>query len=429
MNGPSPSNGKVEKNAPRFNLSEVVGIPVLVGGARAGTLDELVIVDRDKYAEVTHLVVAQPFGRPPLVVPWENVASFEGRQVALSIDDVKSLGAVLPPSAVLLKDHVLDKKVLDERGREVEVVYDIGLTLAGGRLLVVDVDLSMGALLRRVRLGWLARLSRKQRAEGNGHRVPWAYVEPLPEDLGSFRGDVRLKVLKEHLAELPPVDLADVLEVLEPEKRMAIFAELDTEQASDTLEALDPKVQRDLIASLDREKAARLINEMTPGQAADLLAALASPDAHVLLELISDAEKAAKVKAILEKQEERAIDFSTSGFLRFAPDMTVARARVEFRRAAKGKDSINYIYVIDRDDRLLGVVDTKSLLLAEDEERLQDVMTTNVVALRPQTSLRHASELFARYLFRALPVTDESGRVLGVLPYRDVVALRHRYVE
>jgi Mg/Co/Ni transporter MgtE len=236
-------------------------------------------------------------------------------------------------------------------------------------------------------------------------------------------------VLKEHLATLPPVDLADVLEVLGPENRLALFGALETEQASDTLEALDPKVQRDLLASLDNEKAARLINEMTPGQAADLLAALASSDAHVLLELISDAEKAAKVKAILEKQEERVIDFSTTGFLRFSPKMPVGRARVEFRQAAKGKDSINYIYVIDHEDRLLGVVDTKSLLLADDAVHLEDIMTTNVVTLRPQSSLRRASELFARYLFRALPVTDENGTVLGVLPYRDVVALRHRYVE
>ena len=422
-----PENGG--RDGEKLNLSELIGVHVRAGGRRVGVLDELVILDRDRYAEVTHLVVHLPFGRPPLVVPWEKVGSVQPGEIALAGDDPKALAAIpLPPAPVLLKDHILDKRVLDERGREVEVVYDIGLTLAGGKLLVVDVDISKAGLLRRMRLGWLTRLTRKHNEPPDGHRVPWSYVQPLPEDLGSFKGDVRLKVLKEHLSELQPVDLADVLEVLVPENRMAIFGALDQEQASDALEALDPKVQRDLVASLDKEKAARLVNEMTPGQAADLLAALASSDARVLLELISDAEKAAKVRSILEKQEERAIDFSTSGFLRFAPDQEVWRARVDFKEAAKGKDSINYIYVIDADDRLLGVVDTKSLLLADDGARLRDIMTTNVVTVRPNASLRHASELFARYLFRALPVTDERGKVLGVLPYRDVVALRHRYV-
>jgi CBS domain-containing protein len=56
-------------------------------------------------------------------------------------------------------------------------------------------------------------------------------------------------------------------------------------------------------------------------------------------------------------------------------------------------------------------------------------MTTQVVSLGRDDTLRRASELFARYLFRALPVTDDNGKILGVLRYRDVVALQHRYVE
>jgi Mg/Co/Ni transporter MgtE len=210
---------------------------------------------------------------------------------------------------------------------------------------------------------------------------------------------------------------------------MAIFGELDTEKASDTLEALDPKVQRDLIASLDKTKAAHLINEMTPGQAADLLAVLPWWDVQALVELLADKEKAAKVTAILEKQDEKVIDFSISGFLRFAPDKTVAETRAEFAQAAKSKAEITYIYVIDQRDSLLGVVDSKALLLAEESARLREIMNTKIVTLSPQSTLRKASELFARYLFRALPVTDDDGKILGVLPYRDVVALRHRYVE
>jgi len=215
---------------------------------------------------------------------------------------------------------------------------------------------------------------------------------------------VKLKVLKEELSKPPPVDLADVLEGLGHEQRLAIFDALDTEQASDKLEALDPKVQRDVIAALDREKVAQLVNEMTPGQAA-------------------------KVQAILEKQEEKVVDYATSGFLRFDPDKLVARTRVEFREAARGKAELTYIYVIDRDDHLLGVVESKALLLADDAARLRDIMTTKIVTLTPQSTLRVASETFARYLFRALPVVDETGKILRVLPYRDVVALRHRYVE
>src|ERR1035437_7171240 len=379
-----------------FNLSAVVRIPVIAKGERVGILDEFVIVDRDKYAEVTHLSISRPFGRPRLVVPWEEGTSFDYDKVVWEIDAVESYADAFPPSALLLKDFILDKKVLDQKGRDLAVVYDIEMALIDNKLLVVNVDLS---------------------------------TAPLPEAIGSFTGSVKLKVLRAQLSEIPPADLADVLEELGQEHRMAIFAELDVEKASDTLEALDPKVQREMIASLDKEKAAQLINEMTPGQAADLLAVLPWWDVQALMELFADKEKASKITAILEKQDERVIHFSTSGFLRFAPDKTVAQTRAEFARAAKRNVEITYIYVIDEGDRLLGVVDSKALLLAEETARLREIMNTKVVTLSPQSTLRNASELFARYLFRAFPVTDEDGKILGVLPYRDVVALRHRYVE
>lgn len=412
-----------------FNLSELVHAPIHAAGGRVGTLKDFVIVDKNKYADITHLVVERPFGRPPLVVPWEKVRSFRREKIVLKLGTVERYANAFPQPVVLLKDYILDKKVLDQRGRELEVVYDIGMTLTKNRLLVLDVDLSKTALLRRVRLGWLAKLFATSPDGPNHDRVPWSFVETLPEEIGSFQGDLKLKVLKEQLAELPPVDLADILEELAPEQRMAIFEKLDTESASDTLEALDPKVQRDLIASLNKEKAARLINQMTPGQAADLLAVLPWWEGNVLVALLADKRKARKITAILQKQEGQVIDFSHTGFLRFPPEKTVGRVRTEFAKAARNKGDITYVHVIDREGNLVGIVATKALLLAERTEKLQDIMTTKLVSLTPQSTLGEASELFARYLFRTLPVTDENGKMLGVLPYRDVVALRHRFVK
>ena len=90
----------------------------------------------------------------------------------------------------------------------------------------------------------------------------------VPENIGSFKGNVKLNVLKEKLPDIHPVDLADILEELNEEQRTAIFNELDTEQASDTLEEIEPRVQRSLISSMDKERVAELIDEMTPAQAA-----------------------------------------------------------------------------------------------------------------------------------------------------------------
>ena len=96
---------------------------------------------------------------------------------------------------------------------------------------------------------------------------------------------------------------------------------------------------------------------------------------------------------------------------------------------AKGKDVITYLYIIDVNEILVGVVNLKELLIADDEALLQDIMTTKVVSLNTESSLKEASETCARDSFRALPVIDQAGKMLGVLPYRDVMNLRHLYLQ
>ncbi len=187
-------------------------------------------------------------------------------------------------------------------------------------------------------------------------------------------------------------------------------------------------MQRDLVSSLRKEKAALLIDEMTPGQAADVLAALPSAEANIILKLLNE-EKARKIQSILEKQEENILCFATLNFLKFVPDMTVEQAREEYQRIAKGKDVIMYLYVVDSQNKLLGVIDIKELLLADDEALLKDIMVTGIISLKPESTLKEASAMFARYSFRAIPVTDENNKINGVVLYRDVMNLTHHFLE
>ena len=153
-----------------------------------------------------------------------------------------------------------------------------------------------------------------------------------------------------------------------------------------------------------------------------------SPKSAGILESLK-AENRKKVWAILEKQEEKVINFTTAKFLKFPPAMTVGEAQNEYDRAAKGKDVIMYLYVVDSADTLLGVIDIKELLLAPDNLPLKDIMVDTVITLSPDSTLKEASDLFARYDFRAIPVVDDQERILGVVPYRDVMSLTHHFLE
>jgi CBS domain-containing protein/sporulation protein YlmC with PRC-barrel domain len=411
-----------------FFLSEILGARVMLHAKKIGKVADLIIADNVKVAEVTHIYIARPFGNKSLIVPWDRVRFTEVNEIIVDFPDAEKYATEPVEGMVLLKDQLLDKKVLDMEDREVEVVYDIKMFLKNGKLYVSEVDTSRAGLLRRMGLTWLTHILYSPSDRTKEMTIPWAYVQPLPSNLSTFRGSIKINVLKDKLSEIPPVDLADILEELDTEQRVKLFNELDTEHASDTLEEIDPTVQRSLIAALKKDKVVQLISQMTPAQAADILAVLPMADANTLLASLNP-EMARKVRAIMGKHEENVANYATSRFIKLGPDITAEQALAEYPKVAKDKAVIMYLYITDAEDKLLGVVDLRELLQANETVLLKDIMTSMVVSLNPNSTLKEASDIFERYEFRAIPVIDDNDRILGVLPYRDVMNLTHQFIE
>jgi CBS domain-containing protein/sporulation protein YlmC with PRC-barrel domain len=420
-----PGKNPVEE---AFYLTELLGARVYANDRKLGKLKDVVAVDQGKLAEVTHFQIGRPFGDPSLLVPLPKVRSFGLREIVLENGDPDSYVRALQPEEVLLRDYLLDKKVLDMEDREVEVVYDMRLVRTNGKIYVSDVDISRYGLLRQLGLTGLANRLSKRDGEAGKNLIPWSYVQPLSPHLGALEGNLKLNVLKEELAEIHPVDLADILEELDSPQRATIMEGLDTEHASDTLEEIEPAVQRDIVRSLRKDRVAELIREMTPGQAADILSVLPSEDKKAILKLLEPSQ-VAKIEQILEKQDIDIISFATHRFFKFPPDITVEQAQVKCREMAKQTDVVMYLYIVDPRDKLLGVADIKDLFMAGDNELLGDLMAENVIVLNPGSTMKEAVDLFNRYHFEALPVVGVSNIILGVVPYRDAMNLKHRMLE
>jgi CBS domain-containing protein len=362
------------------------------------------------------------------LVPQQKVQSLGPREIILDIESPEGYVRELLPGEILLRDYLLDKKVLDIEGREVEVVYDIRLAVTGDKVYLSDVDISRSGLLRQLGLRALANHLSKRSGDPERNLIPWSYIQPLPPQLGALKGDLQLSILKERLAEIHPVDLADILEELDSAQRATILEGLDTEQASDTLEEVEPAVQRDIVRSLKKDRVAELIREMTPGQAADILSVLPAEDKKAILKLL-DPSQVSKIEVILEEQDLNVISFASTRFFKFPPDITVEQAQLKCREMAKRIDVVMYLYIVDPADKLLGVADIKDLFMAEDQELLRELMVENVITLNPGSTMKEALDLFTRYNFKALPVVGVNDVILGAVPCRDVMNVRHRVLE
>jgi magnesium transporter len=411
-----------------YLLSDLIGAKARVLGKPIGKLSDIIVNDKGKVAEVTHLLIDRPFGHKSLMVPWDRVEKLEPTgSVLLRIESPEPYEGEPAEGQICLRDHLLDKKVLDCEDDEVEVVYDIKLTARHGLLYVTGVDCSRAGFLRRIGLRWLANFIHGIAAKIHEDTIPWAYVQQLPQNIGSFKGDVKLNLLKEKLPDIHPVDLADILEELEDDNRIAIFNELDTEHASDTLEEVEPRVQRKLVSSLSVDRAAELVNEMTPAQAADILAVLPASQTDAILGKVFAVE-AVKIRSLIEKHEDNILDLASTRYITFPPETTVDEVMGKYREVARDADVVMYVYITDPNNVLLGVVDIKDLLKAGLAETLADIMTTNIVNLADSDTVATAFRLFSRYGFRAIPIVGKGNIMKGVIPYRDIMQLTHSFV-
>ena len=411
-----------------FFLSEIIGARVKCNGRKLGKLADVIAVDQGKLAEITQLQIKPPFGDPAMIVPYTAVRSLRHGEVVIELADPKSYVREPAPDEVLVSDYLFDKKVLDLEEREVEVVYDIRLLKVSGMLFVTDVDISRYGLLRRMGMAWLAKIFYQRTNEEDKRLIPWSYVQALGSHLGSLQGELKLNILKEALSEIHPVDLADIVEELDSEQRVNLLEGLEPSQASDTLEEIDPAVQRHIVIALKKERVAQLIGEMTPGQAADILSVLPSDEKRTILKLL-DPKLVDKIGDIIEKQETNILNFTTSKFLKCSAEMTADDTLRFFRKNARGMDVVMYFYIVDESEKLLGVLDIKEVLIADPASKLIDLMVDNVISLKCDSTMKEASSAFLRYGFRALPVVDDNHTLQGVVPYRDVMNLKHRMLE
>lgn len=392
-------------------------------GTTLGRLQDFVFVDDPKYAEVTHLVVRRPFGRPPLKVPWSEVILMSTTETIVKdppnggeyegIEDLDDL--------LLLRDRIIDKRILDTRGLGIDVVYDVQLLKGGPKLFVVSAMIGQEA--RRRRLGVWGRVAATV-SEGRApeERIAWKYVQPVGPDLTSTKGDVRLNVTRDALSKIPPEDAADILEELSREERITLFNALDTRAAAHALEATEPRVRREIIADTEAGRLGQIIAHLSPVEIADLVSILPEEDARDLMGLLKG-EVAAKVRSIVEEHEVPAITIATRRFLEFPGDLTVEQAFVRFRQEAPKSLVTMYIYVVDTDRHVRGVVDINELLQSDPGRRLEEIMTQGLVVIQPETVRARVLELFRKYRFRAIPVVDGSRKILGVVREKDAFVL------
>lgn len=216
-------------------------------------------------------------------------------------------------------------------------------------------------------------------------------------------------------------DLQEAWSLLVPSDRIESFRALERTDAEDLFLGLSARDQAELLQALPASERRSWIRLLAPDDAADLCQEVATEDRDDLLGLLDEPTRK-EVSGLLAYAEDDAGGLMNPRYARVRPEMSVDEAITYLRRQASDQTaSLPYAYVLDPDQKLLGVVSLRGLFMGKPEQRVQDVMTTDVVTVPEAMDQEDVSRLFATNRYMAFPVVDKEGRMKGIVTLDDVV--------
>ncbi len=241
----------------------------------------------------------------------------------------------------------------------------------------------------------------------------------LQPEIQSLIEERQLGLLKEILLDWTPADIAELLAELSEKERVIIFRLLSKELAADTFEYMDFDTQMELLKSMGREESAVILNEMDPDDRTALFEELPSTAAKQLIQLLSPEER--KIAVTLLGYPENSVGrLMTPDYIAIKPTFTIQQTLDFIREHGKNKETLNIVYVIDDNGKLIDDVKIKDILLAPLDFTIADLMDENFVGLHVYDDQETAVEAFKKYDRVALPVVDRAGMLIGIVTVDDV---------
>ncbi|MCJ7519347.1 MAG: CBS domain-containing protein [Anaerolineaceae bacterium] len=400
-------------------LSEIIGSRVWdAWGNNLGKCSDVLISRSDAvFPPVSAIAVNSKDGSTFHVAANQISSLFPSIALKVAGTDLKPY--TLGGNELLLKRQVLDHQIVDIEGKRVVRVNDIQLAYSQNIYVVTGVDVGNLGLARR--LGFekpVLAFSKLINRPVVQSVITWQDVAYLEE-----KNPLRLKKSKEKISKLPPADIALILSDLNRSAGQSLMENMDIEVLADTLEESPTKTQIDVLTHLDSHQAADILEEMEPDEAADLLADMPRETSHELLQLMEE-DEAKEIRTLLHYPPDSAGGIMTTDYGWINDGLTVSQA-IEFLRSseeAQDVEEMYYIYVLDKEEHLRGVIYLRDLVMAKPDQLVETLMESKPAFVLPHTSQDEVAYLIAKYNLLSIPVVDETtSKMLGIVTLDDAL--------
>lgn len=243
------------------------------------------------------------------------------------------------------------------------------------------------------------------------------YVKEIREIV---KGGLSPKMIQERLDDYHEKDIAEALTDLERVDRVKILRILDADALADIFEYVPEEVAGKLLEEMDIKKAVALISELESDSAVDILRTIPRERRTQFIDLIDDESKR-NIELVASFDEDEIGSRMTSNFVQISNDMTVKSAMSALIEQAKDNDNITTIFVADKSGLFYGAIDLTDLIIARQDEPLEDIISTSFPYVYGTEEVDSVIESLKDYSENSIPVLDNSNHIIGVITSQNLV--------
>lgn len=393
-----------------FYLSRILGNKVYTSDMKViGKLIDLGVINELKSPHVTTAKVNTNSGIKDYSFKYFSITKQKG-QYLLVCNKIEEYTST---NTLFLRKHILDQQIIDVNGRKVVRVNDISLSYLEKGAYVVAVDIGIDGLLRRIGIAKPFKVL--------GLKIPaklmlWNDVEAVV----TSNENIVLSKTYDSLSILHPSDLADIIEDFDAKTGLTIFSSLDNSKAADVLEEMEEETQVSFIESLSYDKAADVLEEMPADEAADILDGMKSEKVEQLLNSM-EKEAAGEIRELLGYDSKAVGSLMSTDFVFFKNKETINEAIENLRILKPEEDELFSLYVVDDNDKLIGTLSLRDLIISEPTNKIGDIMNKEFKSMFDTDNINDLIKNVSKYNLVAIPVTNHEMKLLGNVIINDII--------
>ncbi len=376
-----------------------------------GKLEDIVFLASEKPL-ITGIVVN--YKGQKIIIPIQYFLRLTPNSIII---EKKFSTVTLKKNELFVKKNLIDRQIIDIKGNKVVRVNDIVFQQKNDKYSILGVDISFLGVLRWFGIDdiviELVKFILNKNLSPN--ILPWKNIQPLELE----KGKILLKEEEEKIEKIHPADLADYLEQTNVENTIHFLDELDDKLVGDIVNNLNINYQTAIFRKLKPKKATQILNFVDPDEAVDILVTLPYYKRKRIVDNL-DEEAKKEISYLLKMSKTPIGEAMTSEYFVVYPEEKVRNVILRIRKEGREYSFLNYIYVVNKNNQLVGVIDLYELIAAQPNTPIYKIMISNVVSIYLSTPKKLALKKMLKYKLSALPVISSNKKMLGIVTFDDI---------